>query len=165
MDVTVRALDPANDRDAVAALFARAADYVRLATGADPDAATVTDFFTDAPPGGDAAASAKLGLFTGETLAGIADLGFGFPEPGDAYLALLLLDPACRGLGLGPRLLAAVADRARARGAPRLLLAVLDANPRGRAFWEREGFRIVLTRPAVVFGARCHTVHRMVRAL
>lgn len=34
-----------------------------------------------------------------------------------------------------------VIARARAAGAPRLFLAVLDENPRGRAFWLRQGFR------------------------
>lgn len=158
----VRILDPVRDRAAVAGLYARAADYVRLESGADPDEATVSAFFTGTPPGGDPAASAKLGLFDADgALAGIADLGFGFPEPDDAFLGLLLLDPARRGHGLGPLLLAAAIARARARGAPRLLVAVLDANPRGRAFWEREGFRHVLTRHDLRFGAKRHTVHRL----
>ena len=131
-------------------------------SGADPDDATVAAFFTDAPPGGDRATSVKLGVFDDDgTLAGIADLGFGFPEPDDAFLGLLLLDPAYRGQGNGARLLAEVKARARARGAPRLLVAVLDANPRGRAFWEREGFVRILTRSDLRFGTRRHTVHRL----
>jgi GNAT superfamily N-acetyltransferase len=165
MPAAIRRLDPAADRAAVADLFARAADYVWLESGKAPDAGTVAGFFTDVPPGGDLAASAKLGLFETGVLAGIADLGFGFPEPEDAYLGLLLLDPARRGLGLGPLLLAEAKAIARDRGAPRLLVAVLDANPRGRAFWEREGFRHVLTREGLAFGARRHTVHRLALGL
>jgi GNAT superfamily N-acetyltransferase len=162
----IRALDPAADRAAVADLYAWAADYVVLETGAPPDGATVRAFFADVPPGGDLARSLKLGLFLPDGgLAGIADLGFGFPEPADAYLGLMLIDPARRGLGLGPRFLDRLAADARARGAPRLLLAVLDANPRGRAFWEREGFRVVLTAPPALLGRRTHVRHRMARPL
>lgn len=162
----IRDLDPGGDRAAVAALFDRAADYVLLASGVGPDAGTVDAFFAAAPPGCDPAASVRLGLFRDEgPLAGIAEVGFGFPEPDDAFLGLLLLDPACRGAGLGRRLLAEAAARARARRAKRLLVAVLDANPRARAFWEREGFGHVLTRHDLPFGLRRHTVHRLARAL
>jgi GNAT superfamily N-acetyltransferase len=160
--VQIRALDPDRDRPAVRDFYRRAADYVRLETGAEPDEDTLRDFFEGVPPGGNLAESAKLGLFADDgRLAAIADLAFGFPEPGDAFIGLLLVDPADRGAGLGRALLERLEQHARARGAPRLLLAVLDANPRGRAFWEREGFRHVLTREGLAFGARRHTVHRL----
>lgn len=165
MTAGIRRLGPAADRAAVADLYARAADYVRLERGAGPDAAMVDAFFTDHPPGTDPAEAVKLGLFFADgTLAGIADLAFGFPAPDDAFLGLLLLDAAHRGRGLGRRLLSEVEARVRARGASRLLVAVLDANARGRAFWEREGFRHELTRPDLAFGAKRHTVHRLARA-
>ena len=38
-------------------------------------------------------------------LDGVASLAFGWPEPADAYLGLMLLDPQARGQGLGPHLL------------------------------------------------------------
>jgi GNAT superfamily N-acetyltransferase len=164
--VEIRALDPDRDRPAVRDFYRRAADYVRLETGAEPDEDTLRDFFEGVPPGGNIAESAKLGLFADDgRLAAIADLAFGFPEPGDAFIGLLLVDPADRGAGLGPTLLERLEQHARARGAPRLLLAVLDANPRGRAFWEREGFRVVLTTPPRQLGRRTHVLHRMQRAL
>jgi GNAT superfamily N-acetyltransferase len=73
-------------------------------------------------------------------LSGVAELSFGFPGPADAYLGLMLLGPWARGQGLGARFLAHVEALARTQGAPQLCLAVLDANPRGRAFWERQDF-------------------------
>ena len=101
---------------AVTGLFARAADYVRLETGAEPDAATVDRFLAGAPPSANPSASVRLGLFAADgTLAGIAELAFGFPEVADAYLGLLLLDPAFRGRGHGHGLLAEAKERARAR--------------------------------------------------
>ena len=98
-------------------------------------------FFTNAPPGSDPARSQRLGLFVQSTLCGVAELAFDYPEPNDGFLGLMLLAPDARGRGLGPALLQEVVARARAAGCPRLLLAVLQENPRARAFWERQGFR------------------------
>jgi hypothetical protein len=42
---------------------------------------------------------------------------------------------------------------------------LLDANPRGRAFWAREGFVQVLTSPPAQMGQRLHVRHRMERQL
>lgn len=160
----IRALDPAGDLPAVADLYARAADYVLLESGRPPDAATASAFFTDRAPGIGPDRAHKLGLFLDDgRLAAIADLCFGFPEPEDAYLGLLLIDRDLRGQGLGAAFLDHLTVFARRRGVPRLLLAVLDANPRGRAFWERQGFRVVLTTPPTRMGDAVHIRHRMER--
>jgi GNAT superfamily N-acetyltransferase len=96
-------------------------------------------------------------------LSGVAELSFGFPQAGDAYLGLMLLGPWAQGRGLGRALLAEVEARARARGAPRLYLAVLEANPRGRAFWAREGF--TATGRTGTDAATGHVLHRLVKPL
>ena len=162
---TIRPLDATSDRDAVADLVARAADYVALETGLPPDAGFVDDIFHESPPGIGADGLLTLGLFRQDRLDGVASLAFGWPEPADAYLGLMLLDPKARGQGLGLHLLAATKDRARARNARRMLLAVLDENPRARAFWERMGFAHVLTAPPARIGAKTHIRHRMSLAL
>lgn len=137
----IRNLDPQADRAAVAAFLDEAADYWLLADGAAPGPEAAADFFTQCPPGCDPAASHRLGLFHDARLSGLAELSFGFPAPGDAYLGLMILAPRLRGQGLGAGFLAHVETLARAAGAPTLFLAVIDANPRGRAFWESHGFR------------------------
>lgn len=136
----IRALDPATEVPLVEALYAEAADYWLLADRVPPDRAKAADFFTDAPPGADPASSRRLGLFVEGRLSGVAELSYGFPEPGDGYLGLMILAPRLRGKGYGARFLAHVEALARQAGAPRLCLGVLEANPRGRAFWQREGF-------------------------
>ena len=137
----IRALDPVADLDAVEGLYARAADYWILADRRAPDRQKACDFFTDTPPGCDPLRSHRLGVFGDDGLMGVAELSFGFPAAGDAYLGLQILAPEARGRGIGPALLAEVEARARAAGAGVLYLAVLAENPRGRAFWLREGFR------------------------
>lgn len=157
----IRPLDPATDRAAVARMLTEAQDYYHLWLGHAPGPAQVEEVFTAGPPGCDAARSHRLGLFLDGRLGGVAELSFGFPEPQDAYLGLMILSPSARGQGHGAAFLAHVETLA--RGAPRLYLAVLEANPRGRAFWEAQGFT-----PTGVF--RCdpetgHRIHRLVKPL
>lgn len=136
----IRTLDP-TEAPLVAGLYRAAPDYWLLAEGScDPDA-KAAEFFTDGPPGCDPALSHRLGLFLDGRLSGVAEVSYGFPLAGDAYLGLMLLAPWAQGAGHGRAFLAHVEGLARGRAAPVLYLAVLDANPRGRAFWLREGFR------------------------
>lgn len=165
MTVAIRPLDAASDRAAVLDLFRRSADYVRLERDEEPGEAVVEEFFTDAVPGSHAAAQLKLGLWSEGRLLGLADLGFGYPEAADAYLGLLQIDAAERGRGLGRLLLRHVEAAARAAGARRLFIAVLHANPRGRAFWAREGFAVETETRTVTLGAKTQAAARMVKPL
>jgi GNAT superfamily N-acetyltransferase len=165
MSPVIRPLDPLNDRAAVEGLFSRSADYVRLERGQDPTPALTDEFFTDTVPGGSVADALKLGLFTGPVLQGIADVSFGFPEPGDAFLGLMQFASDARGQGHGATFLRDIEGRVRARDAPRLFIAVLHANPRGRAFWDRQGFTLALADRPVTLGSRSHLADRMVKPL
>lgn len=136
----IRALDPQADRDAVAALLTEAQDYYHLWKGHAPGPEEVEDALTGGPPGTDPAASHRLGLYLGDALSGMAELSFGFPAAGDAYLGLMILAPRARSAGNGAAFLAHVETLARSAGAPILYLAVLEKNRRGRAFWNRMGF-------------------------
>jgi ribosomal protein S18 acetylase RimI-like enzyme len=137
-----RLLDPAGDLAEVVAAYAEAADYWTLADRTPPDAARAATFFTDCPPGCDPAQSQRLGLVLDGRLAGVAELSFGFPARGDAYLGSMILAPWARDRGCGPQFLGEIERRARAAGSADLYLAVLQENPRGRAFWLRHGFEV-----------------------
>lgn len=162
-EVVIRALERDRDLAAVAACYARSADYWTLAERGTPDPGMAAQFFTLCPPGCDPARSHRLGLFEGGVLRGLAELSFGFPAPGDAYLGVQVLAAEARGRGLGRLLLAEVAARARVAGAAALYLAVLAENPRGWAFWAREGFEDTgLNRHDADTG---HVLHRLRKAL
>jgi GNAT superfamily N-acetyltransferase len=124
----------------VAQFYREAPDYWLLAEGRCDPVHQAQEFFTDAPPNCDPARSDRLGLFVNQRLSGVAELSYGFPEPKDAYLGLMLIGPWAQGAGHGKAFLSHLETLARRRHAAGLYLAVLDANPRGRAFWEREGF-------------------------
>lgn len=162
MTPAIRRLDAGADLARVAAFWRAAPDYWHLAEGGCDPQAKARAFFDDAPPGCDPALSQRLGLFLGRRLSGVAELSFGFPEPGDAYLGLMVLGPWAQGAGRGRTFLAEVIRRARAAGAPTLFLAVLERNPRGRAFWEREGFRPTGVGRADPLGGR---IERLARRL
>lgn len=157
----IRELHPETDLAAVAAFLDEAADYWLLADGEAPGPTAAADFFADCPPDCDPAASRRLGLFVGGRLSGLAELAFGFPKAGDAYLGLMILAPRLRGQGFGQTLLAHAETLARAANAPALYLGVIEANPRGRAFWDRHGFR-----PTGVTRTDARNVtHRLVKPL
>ncbi len=163
MPIVIRRLDPIADLAAVAEACAEAADYWTLVDGKPPDATKAAAFFTDGPPGCDPALSHRLGLFVKDRLSGVAELSFGFPALGDAYLGALILAPQARRQGFGRHVLAHVENLARTAGAPHLYLAVLAANTKGRAFWDREGFRP--TGKSSHDAATGHTLHRLVKPL
>lgn len=157
----IRPLDPVLDRAAVALLLEEAQDYYHLWLGRAPGHEQVEEVFTSSPPGCDPARSHRLGLYLDGTLSGVAELSFGFPQPQDAYLGLMILSPAARGQGQGAAFAAHIETLA--RPAPHLYLAVLQANPKGRTFWERQGFTPTgVSRHDAETG---HTIHRLVKPL
>ena len=61
------------------------------------------------------------------------------------YIQQLAVAADRRGRGIGTRLLNEAAARARLEGRQRLLLTVVDSNPRARALYERLGFVAIKT--------------------
>jgi GNAT superfamily N-acetyltransferase len=158
----IRELFP-SETGLVAQFYREAPDYWLLAEGRVDPERQAQEFFTDAPPNCDPAHSDRLGLFLNQRLSGVAEVSYGFPEPNAAYLGLMILGPWAQGAGHGCAFLAHVETLARKRHAPRLYLAVLDVNPRGRAFWEREGFKGTgLSRKDAITG---HLIERLVKPL
>lgn len=148
---------------AVETLFGAAAAFWLMTDRKPTDRKNAEAFFTNAPPGCDPAASLRLGFFEHDLLVGVAELAFGFPEPEDAYLGLMLFDPAAQGRGLGPAFLAEVERLARTKGCPRLLLAVLEENTAGWRFWRQKGFSLTgLSRLDAETG---HRIHRFSKTL
>jgi ribosomal protein S18 acetylase RimI-like enzyme len=103
----------------------------------------------------------------GGRLAGFAKALDDRPIPGTrrrgTELQKLYLRPWATGFGVGSHLLANVVRRARARGARRVWLGVLDANPRARALYARSGFRDAGIRVRVDTGRHRPWLHFMER--
>jgi ribosomal protein S18 acetylase RimI-like enzyme len=140
-DVKIISLDAEVDFARARDLCERAADYVQLEEGRAPDNAYVRKTLSDAPPVCGPHDIFLRGVERADgSLAGIATSIRHFYEPGEWYMGLLMLDPSERGRGLGRTVAQHVINEARADGAPCIRIAVLDANPRGRKFWDSLGF-------------------------
>lgn len=63
-------------------------------------------------------------------------------EPRTLFLGAMWLDPEERGRGTAARLIEALVDWAKAKGAERLLLHVVEGNAAARRVYERAGFRL-----------------------
>ena len=161
----IRDLDPVTGLPRVEVFFHEAPDYWEMAEGRTPGLEKANDFFTDGPPGCDPAMSYGLGLFLNERLSGLAELSFGFPESNDAYLGFMMLRPWARNAGLGKIFLAHVEQLVCERAASCLFLAVLSANAKGRAYWEREWFRATGLSGVTRTGELEMEVHRLRKTL
>jgi ribosomal protein S18 acetylase RimI-like enzyme len=97
------------------------------------------------------AGTAYFGAWAGGPGSRLDGLVATFPEagPGGApsdgatwHLVAMWVRPERRGQGIADRLVEAVCDLARARGAVRVALWVADANPRAQALYRRLGFAL-----------------------
>lgn len=73
-------------------------------------------------------------------------LGSHSPAGDEIYVDGIAVSPEARGLGLGTRLLAEIAELARRNGKRFVRLDVIDANPRAQALYERVGYRVTRVR-------------------
>lgn len=85
-----------------------------------------------------------LGVVVEEQVVGLVDLLRGYPTPDVGFIGLLALDPAVRGRGLGRQAEALILKRL---DTAKVRLAVNFINPRGKAFWESCGYRVIAERP------------------
>ena len=97
------------------------------------------NYFNERPPNVGAEDAVHIGMFDADRLIGILCVVFGYPDATYSYIGLLLLALHARGKGVGGHAVAHAATLSKARGSTHQLVAVLDNNPKGRAFWQREG--------------------------
>ena len=72
------------------------------------------------------------------------------PGPADIELRRIYLMKQAQGSGLGAALMARALEDATAAGRTRVLLGVWDQNTRARAFYERQGFKVIGARQFIV---------------
>ncbi|HEX8824465.1 MAG TPA: GNAT family N-acetyltransferase [Archangium sp.] len=154
------------DAPLVRKLGERCLEHIELHYGSPPDPQQlVHDLLTDLPPGKTLADKFGLGVHEGGGwLVGGIDVVRDYPEPGEWYLGLLVLDPRHRARGLGTKLMAELVHWLRGQGARSLRLAVSEHNESGRRFWERQGFEPV-KQVIAEFGNKQSVFHVMRRTL
>jgi len=143
----IRRLRP-GDAAAVQRLYERCTDFHELAEGMPTRPTAGAEEIEALPPGKMSTDKHLFGIVAADgELAGYVDLTRDYPERGEWWLGLLMLDPASRGAGLGSRVVRGAAEWAVGRGARAILLGVLEQNPRAERFWRRQGFAELDRRP------------------
>ncbi|MER5433186.1 bifunctional GNAT family N-acetyltransferase/NUDIX hydrolase [Streptomyces sp. NPDC002588] len=84
------------------------------------------------------------------------------PDPADPdpWIGLLMVDAGQHGQGHGRRIAESVEDRFQDSGRAGVRLAVLDANPKGLAFWTALGYEVVGHRPDLRLGRPCAVLRK-----
>ncbi|MCX5169887.1 GNAT family N-acetyltransferase [Streptomyces antibioticus] len=87
------------------------------------------------------------------------------PDPADPdpWIGLLIVDAAVQGQGYGRRIAERVEERFRQAGRTAVRLAVLDANPKGLAFWTALGYEVIAHRPDLQHGRPCTVLRKRLR--
>jgi len=95
-------------------------------------------------------------------LVGIAVTLARHPDPADPdpWIGLLMVDAAAQGRGCGRRIAERVEERLRTAGHTAVRLAVLDANPKGLAFWTALGYEVIGHRPDRQLGRPCTVLRK-----
>lgn len=95
-------------------------------------------------------------------LAGIVITLAHHPDPADPdpWIGLLMVDTGLQRQGYGRRLASLVEDRFRAAGRSAVRLAVLDANPKGLAFWTALGYEVIDHRDDRALGRPCAVLRK-----
>jgi ribosomal protein S18 acetylase RimI-like enzyme len=87
----------------------------------------------------------KLGFFESLRAALVLGAYSNRPGPGELYIEGIAVHPEFRGTGIGGRLLDDILCYASQNNMKRILLEVVDTNPRARSLYERKGFQAIKT--------------------
>jgi ribosomal protein S18 acetylase RimI-like enzyme len=128
------------DLPALTELCVACSAFFEMVEGKPGSSVTADEILEMLPPGKTARNKHLLGFFGGDALLAVADLGEDYPAATDWYVALFVVTPASRELGLGSRIWAAVESWIRRRGGTNIGLIVQHENPGARRFWEAHGF-------------------------
>jgi ribosomal protein S18 acetylase RimI-like enzyme len=160
----MRELDASLDVAAVTALSIACMVYAMLVNGKPPSPNDGIAFFADIAPGKRLGDMLKLGILDDSgRLVGVVDVVRSHPGERDWYIGLLLLHPDVRGHGAGRAAVAYVDTAAKAAGAMRLVLSVVDDNTAALAFWRRLGFVDVRRLEPRRFGVKTHARYELAR--
>lgn len=87
------------------------------------------------------------------------------PDPADPdpWIGLLMVDAHAQRQGYGRQLASLVEDRFRSAGRTAVRLAVLDANPKGLAFWTALGYEVIDHREERQHGRPCAVLRKPLR--
>ena len=154
--IQLRPLSKQHDTQTVADALSWVSDYVELETGHKPTPSDVDDFF-DAPPKTRPQNQYTLAVLDAEgAVKGLMAALAHYPDPHLWFIGYLAIDIRARGQGYGQAAVNWFAQHAASQGAKALRLCVIEDNPKGRAFWEQQGFTQHSETPPWTAGRKTH---------
>ena len=147
----------ASDAARLVRLYLACADYVLLERGELPTADSVREEFESFPPNRTEADKFVFGLKTADgELVGLLSCDRDYPQPGCWWIALLMIDKALRGQGVGRSLCDHFFSWLKSQQVKRVELGVLADNEHALRFWQSQGFELVRTAGPISIGVKQH---------
>jgi diamine N-acetyltransferase len=133
--------------------------YSIVVTGGPAGEDAARALVDDRPPDRADVDKSVFGIWRGDEIVGCADVLRGYPEPGTAFIGLLLLKERWQGIGLGADAYGALQSRLREWKCWKARLAVVETNRQALGFWRAMGFVPTGERPEYSGGrVRSHLV-------
>jgi ribosomal protein S18 acetylase RimI-like enzyme len=140
-------------------LLERCVDYFELVGGEAPGPQEAAEMLVDRPPGRPVDSGMAIGLISADgALCGVISAARDYPQPGEWWIGLILVDPARRSQGLGAAACRGFEEFAARGGARQVGIGVVQANQKALHFWKRLGYEQVERRPPQRYGQRDHVV-------
>ncbi len=130
----------------------RAADFFVEVDDPPPTPASFQADLDDLPDGFTRVDEVIYRAYRDGRLAGYAEVLRRFAHEGQWMIGIVLVDVDMRSRGVGRRIVAAIADDARAAGISSLAAGVIALRERSLAFWHREGFTTQVRRREITIG-------------
>jgi GNAT superfamily N-acetyltransferase len=157
------------DGPALEAFAAQNPGYDILLSGAAPEPHLWVEEFMESQPPREFGWSAVHKLVAipqdGGPVAAVMDICEDMIAPGVGHVGLFQVAEALHGTGIAQELYEALEAWLAGRGSDAVRLGVLLANPRGRAFWVRNGYQVSRLREAPSDAPVAHTAEVMVKFL
>lgn len=127
-------------------VFRETPSFVYASEGRAPSDDRVKEMMKTLPSGYSSDAVFIHAIYFDDELCGCSFTVRGYPDPGVAYLVLLLITERFQRRGLGVLALRNIEREARRWGCSRIEAVVDSANESALSFWRREGFDVKFTR-------------------
>ena len=156
----------ASDAPRLVRLYEACVDYILLERGEPPNADSAREEFESFPPNRTEADKFVFGLKTvDDELIGLLSCDRDYPQAGCWWIALLMIDKALRGQGVGGALCTDFFSWLKSQQAERMELGVLADNAQGLRFWQGLGFQLARTAGPISIGAKQHMAQVLGRVL
>ena len=155
-----------NDAPRLVRLYQACSDYVLLERGELPSSASARKEFESFPPNRTEADKFVFGLKAVDgAFGGLLSCDRDYPQAGCWWIALLMIDKALRGQGVGRALCSDFFNWLKSQQVNRVELGVLADNVQALRFWQGQGFELVRTAGPISIGTKQHMAQVLGRAL